>query len=316
MDISVYMFTGFLEAGKTTLIQETLADERFNSGEKTLILACEEGMEEYDLTVYPQKNVYYAYIETLSQLNADKLSALQRKYQAERIMVEYNGMWMNEDFYQAMPENWYIYQEIMLADATTFLQYNANMRSLVANKLQNCEMVVFNRYEDTVADKMALHKVVRGLSRSANIAYEHNDHTIEYDEIEDPLPFDVEAPIVQIADRDYALWYRDMSEDMEKYRGKVLHFTGVVARNKELDKKSFAVGRHVMTCCANDITYHGLICTGDTPCTWKTGDWVDLTARLEIAYHALYGSEGPILHMVQCEKVDPLPEDAQIATFN
>ena len=41
-EIPVYLFTGFLESGKTTFIQGTLEDERFNSGEKTLLLVCEE----------------------------------------------------------------------------------------------------------------------------------------------------------------------------------------------------------------------------------------------------------------------------------
>ena len=43
--IPVYVFTGFLDAGKTRFIQETLEDERFNSGERTLLLVFEEGEE-------------------------------------------------------------------------------------------------------------------------------------------------------------------------------------------------------------------------------------------------------------------------------
>ena len=42
-EIPVYLFTGFLDAGKTTFIQETLEDPQFNDGQKTLILLCEEG---------------------------------------------------------------------------------------------------------------------------------------------------------------------------------------------------------------------------------------------------------------------------------
>ena len=42
-EIPVYLFTGFLDAGKTKFIQETLEDVRFNNGESTLLLLCEEG---------------------------------------------------------------------------------------------------------------------------------------------------------------------------------------------------------------------------------------------------------------------------------
>ena len=52
--IPMYVFTGFLESGKTKFIQETLEDPRFNSGEKTLLLVLEEGEEEYDLSRYPE----------------------------------------------------------------------------------------------------------------------------------------------------------------------------------------------------------------------------------------------------------------------
>ena len=57
-DLPVYLFTGFLDAGKTRFIQETLEDKRFNNGEKTLVLICEEGVEEYDLSKMPKKNIW------------------------------------------------------------------------------------------------------------------------------------------------------------------------------------------------------------------------------------------------------------------
>ena len=56
--IPMYVFTGFLESGKTKFIQETLEDPRFNSGEKTLLLVLEEGEEEYDLSRKQSQNVY------------------------------------------------------------------------------------------------------------------------------------------------------------------------------------------------------------------------------------------------------------------
>ena len=48
LETPVYMFLGFLESGKTKFIQETFEDPRFSAGEKTLLLVCEEGEEEYE----------------------------------------------------------------------------------------------------------------------------------------------------------------------------------------------------------------------------------------------------------------------------
>ena len=214
------MFTGFLEGGKTRFMQETLEDERFNSGEKTLLLQCEEGIEELDPSRFPGggKNILIQEIDSPEQINADYLNELAKKAKAERVLIEYNGMWNLNDLAQAMPENWIVYQEFMFADARCFLSYNANMRSLMVDKLMTAELIVLNRATPDL-DKMEIHKVIRGVSRRVNIAYEYPDGRVEYDEIEDPLPFDVNADPIVIEDSDYALWYRDMSEEMEKYSG-------------------------------------------------------------------------------------------------
>ena len=56
-EIPVYLFTGFLDAGKSTFIQETLEDPAFNEGQKTLRLVCEEGEVEYSPLIFASSNV-------------------------------------------------------------------------------------------------------------------------------------------------------------------------------------------------------------------------------------------------------------------
>ena len=202
--IPVYAFTGFLDSGKTKFIQETLEDPRFNAGEKTLLLLFEEGEEEYDLSSYPYKNVY---IEVLDQqtVTTKELQTLQKKYNAERVVAELNGMQKVGDLYMRFPENWVIAQEIMFADSTTIMAFNANMRNLVMDKLVGAQMVVFNRLQKG-QDVMPFHKLARAASRKIDILYDYTDGTTEFDRIEDPLPFDINAPIVEIKDEDFALW--------------------------------------------------------------------------------------------------------------
>ena len=65
-DVPVYLFTGFLEAGKTKFIQETLEDKRFCNGERTLLLICEEGEEEYAPEQFADPNVVMAVVEDQS----------------------------------------------------------------------------------------------------------------------------------------------------------------------------------------------------------------------------------------------------------
>lgn len=293
--LPVYLFTGFLEGGKTHIIQESMEDKKFNSGEKTLILLCEEGVDELDVSRFYGQNIYIETIEDEADLTKENLTALGKKHRIDRIIIEYNGMWMLSTLYDNLPDNWGIYQEMMFADANTFLSYNANMRQLMVDKLLNCEMLVLNRTPAGI-DKEEIHKVVRGISRRCAITYDYPDGHVEYDEIEDPLPFDLNAPVVEIADNDYAVFYRDLSEDMEKYNGKTIRFKGIVARDAKMGDRSFLAGRHVMTCCADDIAYHPMVCVFSQPNTAKTGDWITVTGTIKIERHKLYRGEGPVLY--------------------
>ena len=312
-DVPVYLFTGFLEAGKTKFIQETLQDKRFCNGERTLLLVCEEGEEEYAPDLFADPSVYIRIVEDQSELTQENLSRFLSETKASRVVIEYNGMWLLDVLYGAMPEGWMVYQEFMFADANTFLTYNANMRQLVYDKLKSAELVVFNRFNKATMDKMEFHKVVRGASRRADIAYESADNKVEYDDIEDPLPFDLDAPIVEIGDDDYAEWYRDMSEDSAKYEGKTVRFKCRALVRKKLPSQTFIVGRHVMTCCVEDIQFAALVCQWDKADTVKDDTWMTLTARINFKFNRAYGKKGPVLTYIDAVPCEA-PEQP-VATF-
>lgn len=311
-DVPVYLFTGFLEAGKTKFIQETLEDRRFCNGERTLLLVCEEGEEEYVPDQFADKSVFIRVVESQDQMTGENLSRWLRETRAERVVIEYNGMWMLDLLYSAMPEGWMVYQEFMFADATTFLSYNSNMRQLVYDKLKSCELVVFNRFNGSM-DKMDYHKIVRAVSRRCDIAYEYVGGKVEYDDIQDPLPFDLNAPIVEIGDDDYAEWYRDMSEEPKKYEGKTVRFKCRALVRKKLPEKTFIVGRHVMTCCVEDIQFAGLVCQWEGADTVQDDSWMILTAKINFKFNRAYGKKGPVLTYVD-SVLCQAPEQA-VATF-
>lgn len=311
-DVPVYLFTGFLEAGKTKFIQESMEDARVNNGQRTLILLCEEGVEEYDFSSFASKNVFIEPIENEEDIEPALLERLLAKNKCERVIVEYNGMWLLSTLYGNMPRGWVVAQEYLFADANTFVSYNANMRQLVFDKLQSCELVVFNRCGESV-DRMALHKIVRAVNRRADIAYEKPDGKVEYDEIEDPLPFDINAPVVDIKDKDYAIFYADLSEDFRKYDGKTLRLKGLVAKSARLPEDTFIFGRQLMNCCANDIQFVGLASAWPQAKTLAKGEWVTATAKVTVKWHKAYGKKGPVLLVTHIEHSDP-PEEP-VATF-
>lgn len=312
MAVPVYLFTGFLECGKTTFIQDTLEDKRFNSGERTLLLVCEEGEEEYTPEKFSGKNVKICVFDSVEDLDETKLDKLVKEYRAERVIVEYNGMWLIQNFYDNMPEDWVPYQDMLFFDTNTFLAYNQNMRSLVVDKLSDCDVVVFNRIEKDF-DTMQLHKIVRGISRRAQILYEYADGTLVPDEIEDPLPFDIDAPLIEIEDRDFALFYRDLTEDMKKYKGKTVKFKGIAATDPKFPDKTCALGRHIMTCCADDIQYCGLVSKVKDVSSVQNAGWYMVVAEIDIRFSRLYGKKGPVFNVKSLTETDA-PEE-QVATF-
>jgi uncharacterized repeat protein (TIGR03943 family) len=308
----VYLFTGFLEAGKTKFIDETMKDPSFNDGKRRyLILQCEEGEEEFDPTDFGD-NVCFATFDEESKLTVDRLSALQKRNKADVIVIEYNGMWALDSLYNAFPENWLVYQEIAIIDSTTAISYNANMRQKMVDKLTSAEMVVFNRVTPET-DKMALHKIVRGISRRANICYEDINGEIEFDRIEDPLPYDLGADVIEINDEDFAIFYRDMTEEFAKYKGKTVRFKGITALDSSLPNGHFAVGRHIMTCCADDIAYRGVVAKGMGNLKIATRDWVTVEGVLNEEYSKLYKGNGPVLTVQRIEKATKPTQE--VATF-
>ena len=312
IQIPVYVFTGFLDSGKTKFIQETLEDPRFNAGERTLLLAFEEGEEEYDFSSYPHQNVY---LEVLDQktVTTKQMQALAKKYKAQRVVAELNGMELVGDLYTRFPEDWAVAQEVMFADSTTFMAYNANMRNLVMDKLVGAQMVVFNRLAPG-ADTLPFHKLARAANRGIDILYDFTDGSTTFDDLVDPLPFDINAPVIEVKDEDYALWYRDVTEEPQKYDGKTVRFKAQVAMLRRDKNSMFAPGRFVMTCCVEDIQFCGVPCKYDKARTLTPRSWVMVTAKISAEYHSLYkGDIGPVLTAVSVETAEPA--DPDVATF-
>lgn len=310
--IPVYVFTGFLDSGKTKFIQETLEDPRFNAGERTLLLVFEEGEEEYDFSTYPHQNIY---MEVLDQntVTPKQLQTLAKKYKAERVVAELNGMLLVGDLYSRFPDGWVVAQEVMFADSSTFMAYNANMRNLVMDKLVGGQMVVFNRL-DPGADVMPFHKLARAANRRIDILYDYTDGTTEFDSIEDPLPFDINADVIEIADEDYALWYRDVTEEPAKYDGKTVLFKGQVAKLRREKKTMFAPGRFVMTCCEDDIQFCGVPCNFVGSDALEPRSWVEVKASIRAEKHYLYNGElGPVLTALSVKPAEPAAQD--VVTF-
>ena len=312
MMLPVFLFTGFLDAGKTTFLQSMLEDPGFNEGQRTLVILCEEGEEELVPSRFSINNVTIHTVDSPAELTPANLSLWQRKAAATRVMIEYNGMWQMNDLFDRLPDNWGIAQETMMVDASSIAAFNANMRQLVVDKLTTAELVIFTRVEPE-QDRMELHKLVRGISRGAQIVYDLTDGTSVEDDIEDPLPFDINADVIEIDDKDYALFYRDLVDEPAKYEGKTVRYKGLCANNMRMPKDTFLAGRHIMTCCEADIAYCPLVCKWDMAKSVKHKSWGIVEGTINVKFSNIYGKKGPVLTV---HSFQPATEPEQpVATF-
>lgn len=311
--VIVYLFTGFLESGKTTFIQNMLENKRYDNGKKTLLLLCEEGEREYDSTKFAVQGVEAVSIDDETEFTRERLLALAGETGAERILCEYNGMWRMNTFFSALPESWTLFQVFFFADAHTIMRYNENMRQLTYDKLQKSQLVVFNRFTPDM-DLLAFHKLVRCATTKAQIVFEAPDGTLTYDTIKDTLPYDLSDPVVQILDTSYAVWYRDLMEHTENYTGKTMGFTAYVPPQE--DPTKLLVGRHVMVCCEADIQFQTLVCTFDETCPKPetSGEWVHVIATVEHRPHNDFGGGNMLLNV---KEITTAREPEQVvATFD
>ena len=285
--IPVYLFVGQLESGKTKFIQETMEDPNFDSGDKTLLLVCEEGEIEYDPSKFAFGGVHVAQIEDKSELTAENLTALEKKSGCGRVIIEYNGMWLIQELYDALPDNWLVYQSLATADGTTIKTYagDSAMRSLLLDKLRGSELLVVNRAE-----------------------------AVNDDESPDPLPFDVDAPVIEIPEEFFGIWYMDCMDDPKKYDGKTVKYLAQVCQTPQAGKGAFVPGRFAMTCCVQDIQFVGMPCKYDDYKSLEQRSWITITAKINVKYHPIYkgqtpDSTGPVLTALSVEPAEKPAQD-------
>lgn len=312
-EIPVYMFLGFLESGKTTFASETLIDRDFTEGEPTLLLVCEEGIEEYDEDYLKSRNIFVEYIDE-ENLTTDHLLDLQDKYEPTRVMIEYNGTWkMDKLMGIRVPKGWTIVQVISFVDASTFDVYIQNMKAMMMEQLSTADMIIFNRCDENTR-KAEYRRSIRAVNRRAQVIFENKDGIAEVGDGEADLPFDIDKPVIELEDEDFGIWYIDACDNPDRYVGKKIVFKAMVHKPKEYAANEFVPGRFAMTCCADDIAFIGFKCYFDQVKYLKDRQWVMVTGVIDKEYYPEFEGEGPV---IKASKVDlAKPAEDELVYFN
>ena len=301
MDIPVYLIAGFLDAGKTNFINGVLEDG-FAREDRTLLICCEEGEEEY----YPNvlSNVFTTTVEDFEDLSSDYFKKLEKMYRPKQVIIEYNGMWNIEKLYrELLPANWILYQIMTMVDARTFEMYAKNMGQLMMEKIMAADMLIFNRCNAELRAALRSRNL-RMVNRRADIYLENQDGTSEEYVTEDMAPFDLSSGHLDVPDEDYGVWYVDMMDAADRYDGLTVKFKAIMCHSKKY-KGVHCPGRFAMVCCEDDMQFLALVCKGEGLEKFKDRAWVEITATVKKEENRAYEGVGPVLYVTEihpCEK--------------
>ena len=309
MNKPVYVFSGFLDSGKTQAIKGTLYDERFNQGEKSLIICFEQGDVIYDDKFLGITNTEVVYLDSIKDLSVAKQKELDKTYKPERIVIELNGMEDDNILYDTgFCSNWELAQTLTTVDASTFSMYLTNMRQFMYNHVKNAECIILNRSDNV--DKRFLRNNLKSINQRVEIIYEDANGNVS-NQIDDDL-FDVSKDLF-IEDIDYGLWYMDALDNAKKYDNKVITLKMKYVDNVKEYENVLIMGRKAMVCCANDITDIAISCVDISLKDIDKDKYYYLTGKLR-ALRASDGSMTVVLYVTKYEEAsDP---ESELVTFN
>ena len=300
-DIPVYLVAGFLDGGKTNFINGILEDG-FARKDRTLLICCEEGEEEYNPKALD--NVTVVTVEDEEDLKCSQLKAWEKQYKPKQVLIEYNGMWQMERLYRdVLPANWVLYQIMTFVQASTFELYAKNMGQLMMEKITNADLLVFNRCTEELKATLRSRNL-RMVNRRADIYLEDNAGNSEDYNNDDTCPFDLDQELIDIPDDDFGVWYVDVMDHPDRWAGKMVHMKLIMCHSKKYPG-IHCPGRFAMVCCENDVQFLGLIAKGRDLNQYQNRDWIEVTARMAVENHEAYQGKGPVMHVISigpCEK--------------
>lgn len=304
IDIPIYLITGFLEAGKTSFLKFTVSQDYFQIEEPTLLINTEEGEEEYDEKELLRYNTLYEQISAPEDFTYETLRAFQRKYRPERVIIEFNPLWDCDKLWQMrLPRGWGIVQQIVVIDASTFAVYQQNMKSIFGAMGRQADMVLFNRASKDMplANYRRSFKVI---NPGCDVQFVDEDGN-PIDIFEDSVPYDLSEDIINIDDIDYGIFFVDLTDNPDRYKGRKVKFKGMVLKSRETGSDYFMPARTAMTCCAADMQYIGYLCHSKNAAKLTEGSWVEITARVDYKFVPMAQETEPVFQAITMKSAEP-----------
>ena len=298
--IPVFVVTGFLDSGKTTLVRETLMEQEWIEPGRTLLICCEEGEIPYTEEYLQEKDMVLEQVTEMETLTPAYFKDLTKKYHPVQVVIEYNGMWKLSDLLSIQyPRSWELQGVYSTVNGQTLDMYLKNMRNMLMEQLTESELIVINRCAPEV-DRSGFRRALKVQNPLAQLIFEDPEGQIIQPSAED-LPYDVKGDRIVIEDIDFGVWYVDAYDHPGLYLHKEIEFVAQAFRPKGMGEDMFVPVRKIMTCCANDMRFYGYPCKVEKGTKVPLKKWIRVTARFEFEPVPPYGNRQPVLYLVRME---------------
>ncbi len=289
--IQTYIFTGFLESGKTSFINSLLTDGGFISNQPVLFIQCEGGEEE------PCDFAEIIKVENEDGLNEKFFAGICKTNKYSIIMIEYNGLWSIGSLLASLPEEMESRLVICTVDARSYDLYSKNMGNYMFSNLRSADLIVFNRCTDE-RKKELYKKNIWAINPWAKIYLDSMDGTSEDYAFNVPLPYKIDDGITDIAPEDFGVFYIDCCRTPEKYENRVFRIFGELRINGE---SQLTLGRDAMVCCPEDITFLAFPVETEKQDELAGLRWLYAIVTVKEANNQKTGKPQIVLDMISCE---------------
>lgn len=308
MKTRIYLFTGFLDSGKSTFINDTITTTDFCENEKTLLIVSEQGELEYNQEQLESFQCDLVYVTSEDQWTYEFFEELKEKYNPTQVLVELNGMYnVNRFLACSLPDEWQVVQVLTTINAQTFELYIQNMRSLLFQHVVHTDLLIFNRINDSIK-KSFLRNNIKAINSTCQIIYEKEDGTVNTLD-DDELPFDISSDELEILDHDFGIFCMDALDHPDKYADKTITLKGkFIGRDKQIED-GFVIGRLAMVCCEEDTSLIGMICEHPAAKQLIPNEWIQVKGKIHLEHDSELGGEVCILKVDDLKVVPPLENE-------
>ena len=311
--IPVFFVDGFLDAGKTTFIIDTLKSDLDENMMRTLLIVCEEGEVEYDPKFLETANTVMRVVEKEEDFSYKEIEKWVKEVKPDRIVMEMNGMW--ELTALQFPKGIEIVQVVEFIDASTFGTYYKNMSNKFQEIIKRAHLVCFTKCENPEKELEPYKNALKLINNNCSY-YVMDENMNASDAFKEPLPYDVNADVIKINKEDYGTFYIDTFDNKDLYNHKVVEYDIMVILSNKLPKNTFIAGRFIMNCCANDTQLYGFLVKDDMKMDLVDRQWIHLKARVEYEWSEEYNEEELVLYPISIESIQGPKEDILDLTGN